>query len=91
MKNPQFIPTEEDREMSFEINALLAAMHQEDVETFHQILKDSDNHTLLLIGALATLKSICDTLVEGIAEADCINTVSFDQFILWTAEYLLDD
>lgn len=88
---PEFVPTKEDKEMSFEINALLTALHQGDTKLFHSLLKLSDDHNLLLIGALATVHSICNTLIEAVNDSEHLDNVTFEQFIEWTVEYLLED
>lgn len=80
--------TEEDLAVMWDVNALLSALHEGSMELYESIMTESENVLGLLVMANATLKSMVDTLLEVIHEAE-VGNFTFPDLIRLTAENLM--
>lgn len=87
----KFTLNAESKEIAWEVNALLTALHEESLDIYESILAQSDNPAGLLVMATATLKSMLDIVIEmaneSVPEGE---EITFNKMIQLTAESLLD-
>ena len=88
MKTRQMNSTE--KEMSLTINAMLMAFHYDDRKAFRAMIEDSDDPMNLLVGCIAVLKNMLDSMVALVDANVDESEITFEAMVQARGEYLMD-
>lgn len=79
-----------EKEMSLTINAMLMAFHYDDRKAFRSMIEDSEDPMNLLIGCIAVLKNMLDSMIALIDANVDENEITFEAMVQARGEYLME-
>ena len=82
--------TPEEKDRAYEINALLMAFHYGDAKALNSVVDDSDDPGALLMGGIAVLKQMIDSLLQVIELNVDEMEIDFETMVRIRGEYISD-